>query len=239
MIQYDELKDFAMPELVKIKTRMIANNDYESLYMMKSALYYSNIDIAIPERTFYSDRHNVHTIARATEEAALEIIKAYPAEYRRPHELRACCVHFFDMIENGGAFNSFDPKQLFASVYECVRVNKHHDLMNRLKEEMLDANNGVCLTGCVARLVNVLRGYELNFDVNIDEYEYERCKVFHLLSLELTDSENIADDVEKVVNSGIVEINKEYGTRILEAYTGDMWITTPCGKYAVEMNQTV
>ena len=186
--------------------------------------------IAISKKpTFYTNRHNVHSLSTSTIGAAKELMAAYPATYtgRRPFE------HvFFDMIELHETFDSLNVLNLFASVWRFINESQPQQysiaLHERLREEM-DESVGTCLTGHVCRLMNVLRGYVGDTDkfvVAVDDYEYYKAKTFNRLTSMIVDYEDPATllaDIKTAINTGVIEIDSDHIVKVLVDYTGEDW----------------
>ena len=235
MVTFDEIRLFALEELERIKEHLIATRNYALLDVIKDRLYDIGIEFTYVRphhttvKTVYANTQNVHILAKTTEKAALNIIDAYPSCYERPKEfLDECYDHFFTTIQDL-TYYAFEPRNLFASVFKCISLiendEKRHSLMFRLKEEIFESD-GMCLTGCIVRLVNSLRGFGMDqFETELDEYEHERSKAFHLLTKALEGENvdtpfNLIKSVKKLIKDKRVNLPKKYAIRILEAYTG-------------------
>ena len=110
------------------------------------------------------------------------------------------------------------------------------EMLIRLDEEIKESN-GMCLTGCIVRLINSLRGFDIEFETTMDEYEHERSKSFYHLTKNIEetglDTINLIPEIERIVNTKIIKLSRKFGTRILEAYTGVKWAKLN-GKYYVK-----
>lgn len=232
MMSYDFLKPFADESLSVLKRDLVRIQDHDNLEFLKRLLYDIGIDFQyhIPAKTVYDNKQNVHVLSKSTVQAAEKIIKSYPtSDFYIPDELKGY-TDFFETITQSSYNNTLDPKSLFMSVWNCICNSKLRDeLLNRLIEELEDAN-GQCLTGCIGRLVNALRGFDfVDFETELDDYEYERSKIFniftkHMNDKNITDFNDIVNEIERIVNNDIVTLSSVYGKRILNAYTGsDSW----------------
>lgn len=239
MLTFEEVKQFAKPEIDRIRDQLVIQRDYNMLEVLKEHLYNIGIEFnySRPKPTLYTNNQNVHVLAKSTEKTALAIIKAYPSHYFRPVRFSLEIFDsFFKSIEEF-EYHAFEPRKLFASVYECMITSKNSEAMlERLKEEIIESD-GMCLTGCVVRLVNALRGFDVEFETKIDEYEHERSKSFYHLTKAIAelniDTTNLIPEIGKLVNNKHVHISRKFGIRILEAYTGLTW-TKQNGKYFVK-----
>jgi vacuolar-type H+-ATPase subunit C/Vma6 len=178
---FDEIRDFAKAPLLELQNKLINSMDFDSLNLMKNLLYNIGIDFNYKKlKTFYTDSHNVHSLAKSTDAIAKSIIKECPNSYNRPSELADSVFdHFFEAIESL-EYHAFDPKKLFASVFKCIIDSNNIEILNRLKEELIETE-GLCLTGCITRLVNSIRGFGFDkFETKINDYEYEKSKYFFL-----------------------------------------------------------
>ena len=241
MMSYDFLKPFADEPLDRIKQDLVIMKDYHNLKRIKDLLYKKGIDFNYnkPKRTFYNDKHNVHSLSQSTIQVAQRIIASYPSSaFYIPTELIKF-EKFFDVIMNAESYNStIEPKSLFMAVWLCITNSEYKDdLLKRLKEELNEAK-GHCLTGCIVRLVNSLRGFDFpQFETELDDYEYERSKTFafltkHLTEYDITSSEGIVREIERIVNDGkTIVMSLAYGKRILDAYTGTTSWRVINGKY--------
>lgn len=242
MLSYDCLKTFAEDALDTLKRDLIAMKDRENLELLKNYLYSIGIAFTyhLPEKSVYDNKHNVHVLAQSTLDVARNIIKSYPTTNNKfyiPMELKEY-KHFFKSIQDSTLYNNtLDPKQLFMSVWNCIcNSSDKIDLLNRLKQELDDAQ-GHCLTGCIVRLVNALRGFDfIDFETKLDEYEYERSKTFNILTRHMnqnniTEPGDIIHEIERIVNSDVISLSPSYGKRILDAYTGTSSWHVVNGKY--------
>jgi hypothetical protein len=240
MMSYEFLKPFADESLDDLKRDLLMRKDHNNLELLKHLLYNIGIDFKyhLAEKTVYDNKHNVHILSKSTIEVAHKIIKSYPtSSFYIPSELKEY-DDFFKLLVNSEPYNNtLDSKSLFMSIWNCICNSKHRDdLLNRLKQELDDAK-GHCLTGCIVRLVNAIRGFNfLEFETELDDYEYERSKTFNLLTKHLnqyniTSSEDIINEIERIVNKNIIVLSQSYGKRILDAYTGTKSWYIVNGKY--------
>lgn len=173
------------------------------------------------KKTIYENKHNVHIFSNATVFKAKQFIKKYPAIYSRPFD-----HEFFNVIELQSTYNeTLNILNLFASIYFYINNSKHkEELLKRLHEE-LDDSIGMCLTGHVCRLFNVLKGFSNNFDVIISDYEYYRTKVFNRLSaiINVYDTDNILNEIKRAINTDKIDIQPEHILSVLNEYTGQEW----------------
>jgi len=249
MFTFEELKPFAEKPLMDLQTMLIENQNHDSLELMQEIYYAIGLEfhydrpLANNSKTFYNDKQNVHKLVSTTKRIALKLINDYPGLYFRPPEFSDnCFMHFFEIIENT-QYDEFSSKDLFASVYQCINStidkNTRLNLLNRLKEELKESD-GMCFSGCVVRLINTIRGFGFEkYETIIDEYEYERSKVYYLINkicehenIDLTRPSDLADKISNIVNTNKVHLSKKYGQRILESYTGLKW-TRDHDKYYV------
>ena len=232
MIAYPELVPFVHDELNGLKRSLLNEQKYDELQMLKESLHFIGIDFEYhrPAGTsFYRNSQNVHMIEQSTLDVARKLVDSKLVDttncsYFRPVEFGDCKYdHFFAMIENGPSYDlGIDSKLLFACVWMHVRDN---DLMvERLKEEIIDSND-TCMSGCIGRMINALRGFDSDFETTMSDYEYERGRIYHRLSLLLknTDPDEMVANIRKFVDEGSIEISGENGFKILSEYTGTEW----------------
>ena len=214
MMDYDELRPFAIESVTKL-VKEASGRELEKYRVF-------NLKMFIPHRVaFYDDEHNVHGLSAETVRVAINIINKWPCNYHRPRELSFPA--FFTDLEQS-VFYDFDPKKLFASIWMCVTSSPHScELKRRVNEELSDAT-GMCLTGCITRLVNVIRGFQPDFETIMDDYEYARSKVYYELNKHINPYEDdILNQIVTVVNSGTVSLPEKHALFILKAYTGETW----------------
>lgn len=209
MLCYDELKSYAKLEINKEKRLQSFFKVFEP-----------------KEKNFYENGENVHVLNKCTVKAALRLIKEYGGvtTYFRPLEFKKYET-FFNSLERH-SFYAFCPKLLFSSVYEyAVKSIHREEITKRIAEEISDSE-GLCITGCIGRLMNALRGFvDDRFRVDLDPYEEAKIRGFRSLS-ENVDlyGENVLSEIEIVVNNGVVNLPPHYALDILKAYTGEKWI---------------
>ena len=230
MLLYDEIKSYALEDVAALVARLTAERNASEFYALKRVLNdVAAFDLRVfsPKgKTFYENAQNVHAVSEGTIDAAVRLIRDYGTnQYDRPEEL-ADKSDYFSELERM-TFDAFDPKLLFIAVYS--RANEHPDrteLLVRLSEEM-DASLGLCATGFVARLVNVLAGYDDRYAVTMNAYEAIKTRVFHQLTRTINPcDDDYMDQIARAVNSNRVAIPAEFAIRILEAYTGEKWERT-------------
>lgn len=205
MLEYDELKSYGEMELGKIIPYLdfIKNSD---------------------RKTFYEKNHNVHDLCTNTVKVALDLIHNFgEGDYTRPAEFSNFSA-FFSSLETH-TFHAFCPKRLFTAVYNYAKKSPYRDeLMKRISEEITESE-GLCITGCIVRLVNVLRGYDDKFQVNLDAYETVKARTFYKLTKLINPyTDDILVQIENIVNSHQIKLPKKYALKILKAYTGESWI---------------
>lgn len=200
MVRYDELKTYA-----RIETGLF------KIFEPK-------------EKTFYENGENVHVLNESTVRAALRLIKEYGyGTYFRPIEFKNYEI-FFSSLERH-SFYAFCPKRLFSAVYEYAAKSVHRDEITKRIAEEISESEGLCITGCIGRLMNALSGFvDEKFRVNLDPYEESKIRVFRSLS-ENVDlyGDDILREIETVVNNGVVNLPPIYALDILKAYTGEKW----------------
>lgn len=173
-------------------------------------------------RHLYTDAHNVHKIVNPTVQMALHIIEKYPSTYTRPFD-----SEFFDVIENAEPFQEkFLIVDLFASISALIASHPHKTELTKRMMEEIHESEGLCITGHVTRLLNVVRGFT-EFDIQIDNYESERARVFHKIN-KLVDLDNFLESVTNIVRnkehrSWLFETGSETTMRILKDYTKVGW----------------
>ena len=242
MFNFVEVKRFAEPEIDRIREYLVNIRDYNMLDVMKTCFYNIGIEFNYQrpnhvKPTFYTNSQNVHVLAKSTENTALAIIRAYPSKYYRPDRFSSELYDFFFKSIEDFTYHSFEPQNLFASVYACIMSSENvEEMLIRLDEEIKESN-GMCLTGCIVRLINSLRGFDIEFETTMDEYEHERSKSFYHLTKNIEetglDTINLIPEIERIVNTKIIKLSRKFGTRILEAYTGVKWAKLN-GKYYVK-----
>jgi len=227
MLRFEELKVFAFAELSKLIEKLTRDHDIKGLRMLKLVAYNSGFELQafVPMgKTFYDDSQNVHILSARTIEVAKWLIEKFgDKEYRRPSEFIGYDA-FFDALESH-SFHAFEPTQLFSAVYSYTTRSRHVDeLLCRMKQEMMDSH-GLCVTGCIVRLVNALRGFDENVQVDLDLYEAAKTKAFHELTKSIDAcGDNILEQIKDVVNKGVVSIPRRYALKILNSYTGEKWV---------------
>ena len=178
--------------------------------------------------TLYDDEHNVHAVVSSE---MIDAANAFVAKYPAPRYRRRPFNHaFFNMIERNQTYNDgkLNVLALFSSVYRYVETSskcRRSELRRRLCEELNDSV-GTCLTGHVCRLINVLRGFVVEFDdVTVSPYEYYRSKTFAKLGalIDVYDTTNMLTNIERIVNSGQIDIQHEFIVSVLNEYTSERW----------------
>lgn len=223
MYGYVDLVEFARPETEKLIRMLKRNRDYDNLELLSSLLSTVNIVLKVdrPPTLLYDNEHNVHAFTSTTMDVAKRLVTHHTAaEYYRPSQLSGSEYdHFFMMIEQCTC-NGVDPRQIFAAVWRCVAGNS--DYTERLKQELIDSR-GTCLVGCIGRMINALRGLGFDeYETVMDTYEHERCVLYHQLTTLLTgtDPDDIAANIQQLINCHAISPSDEYGFRILSEYSG-------------------
>lgn len=183
--------------------------------------------IHIPSRkTIYHNPHNVHSFMTPAAKAAKEIMVKYPSTYTsRPFD-----HPFFNMIETEELVNGIHIPSLFASIWFYITTHKEREaLARRLLEEMVECKD-MCLSGHMVRLVNSVKGFDDEFEFNMEEYEYHKAYIFNqlnkLLLNQILDLENLLPKMEVVVNNhlNMEEIIPDHMVAILKDYSKSDWI---------------
>lgn len=203
---------------------LASSHDYHTIYKFEDTF---SKWMHIPAKTVYHNPQNAHMFMTPAVQAAKEIMNKYPSVYiQRPFE-----HSFFDMIETEVLVNGIHMPSLFASVWEYISNHKEKDLMTRLLEEMDDSVD-MCLSGHLVRLVNSVKGFDNNsFHFNIELYEYNKARVFHLINktLDLTTLDNFLERMQIALNGVLNEvINEDISThdilQILKDYSKHQWL---------------
>lgn len=229
MLTYEDLKSFALESITKLYEDLIYHMDYRNIEILKNVLYDFGIEFiyVTHQKTIYSDGENVHTTVSSTTKVALKLMKDYPGlEYKRPLEL-SVYSWFFNMIESE-TYHAFDPKVLFMSIWKFIMNNEYKDdMILRLKEELEDSN-GLCMTGCIVRLMNSIRGFGYEkYETKLDDYEYEKSKMFNVFNRELKnyvfDTRIMNVRLKELLNSKKILLSDKHDIDILRSYTGINW----------------
>jgi hypothetical protein len=111
-----------------------------------------------------------------------------------------------------------------------MNAHPHKDeMIKRLYEEINEAV-GTCVFGHFSRLVNSLGGFECGFDLQLEEYEADKARVFHQLNkrLNIVDIDTFEHQIETIVNSQDFEqyMPKSFSNTvsILADYTKTEWM---------------
>lgn len=178
----------------------------------------------------YDDYENVQRVARSAIRSGRRLIEKLgivDEDYRRP-DYADLYPQFFFVVETT-SYPPVDPKRLFVAVSRTVETSLSDELRRRLFEELEEAE-GTCVTGCVTRLMNCLRGFSGDDEEStvLDEYEYEKAKCFHSLNVAcreaLQSGEGVMESVERAVNDGsTITLIDAYALRILKDYTAVDW----------------
>lgn len=179
-------------------------------------------NLEINKNHIYNDTQNVHDFVSPAVKIAKKIIQEHPSQYKRLFE------HvFFDTIENITIENfGIQGTDLFASIYSFIINHKYkNEMLKRLFEE-INESVGTCSSGHITRMINSLKGFESEYDVNIDEYEIEKAKFFHKINKNI----NIFDifsinNFENLINSDKINLPKDstLALRLLKDYSKVNW----------------
>lgn len=230
MLRFAELKVFALDKIQDLTARLMSERDIKGVRLLKRALAdeagYELRAFVPASKTFHEDDQNVHALSAETVRVALELIEKFGSEYERPFE---GYDRFFEALERH-RFHAFDPKRLFSAVYSYA-IRSHHaaEIMSRMKEEMTESE-GLCITGCIVRLLNALRGFDERVQVNLDEFEAAKMKAFHELTRAIDPcGDDVLGQICKALNDKIVVLPHRYALKILAAYTGEKWTVRRSG----------
>lgn len=178
----------------------------------------------IPARTIYYNPQNVHMFMTPATQAAMEIMSKYPCTYTgRPFD-----HSFFDIIETDELVNGIHLPTLFASIWMYIKTHKEREsLINRLLEEMNESDD-MCVSGHMIRLINSVKGFDDDFEFNLEHYEYNKARIFNQLNklLDVTVLDGFLDRIEDVVNSSldVNGIDEKDVLSILRDYSKHEWI---------------
>lgn len=200
------------------------NNNYNAINKLESKL--KNKLFIHTSKDIYQNIDNVHNFTSNTVKIAKKIMKKYPSKYiKRPFD-----HYFFDMIEKEDNYNDINIPDLFSSVYYYILNHKYKDeMLKRFNEEIDDANN-MCISGCVNRLINSIRGFNdrNEFNLTLEMYEYEKAKVFNEINkyLDVFSLDNFFERLESLVNKGTIYLpsSKKMTIEILNNYSKRNWI---------------
>lgn len=234
MCEYQELGNVTETELGKLKRTLIYERRYDLLQMLKNALNDIGVHFDYTKPTIYNNAQNVHAVESSTIEILKKIINKFGGgKYFRPCELKSH-EYFFDMIETPIMDLGVDPRKAFAAVWKCITSNVRKEMIiHRLRDEITDSE-GKCLSGCLGRLVNSIRGFGLDeYETKINDYEYERGKIYYVLNSKLvnTDPDAIAENIKMLIDRKHIKPSVLNGCRILNEYSGCNWIRNDNGEF--------
>lgn len=96
-------------------------------------------------------------------------------------------------------------KQLAISIFICITHKPNRsDLIQRYNEELSDMH-GTCSTGHLSRLVNVVQGFNSNYDIIIDPEKEIKTFIFRELTKAL-------ENAPEYIQEGILSQNEDYKT---------------------------
>jgi hypothetical protein len=193
------------------------------------------------DRTIYTDNQNVHNTE--VNNSVLEAAKELVANYNPPNLLSFDYTLIKDLpdtqktkIESSLHRITTDPSifkhgttlfSIFQSLLNFISQHEHKDELNkRLVDELTDMS-GLCATGCMARLINVMQGFEmkpeLKIKVKMDDEVYAKIK--HIIDTAMQEDENmdqLIDDMtspdklmfndfsKRTIRANLEDLNKEY-----------------------------
>lgn len=226
LLKYDVLRS-----LRSYCEELTSSNSYHIIYRFEDAF---SKWIHIPAKTVYHNPQNVHMFMTPAAQAAREIMNKYPCLYTcRPFD-----HPLFNVIETNELVNGIHIPSLFASVWLYITTHKERDaLIKRLVEEMNESED-MCLSGHMVRLVNSVKGFDDEFEFNLEQYEYNKARIFNQLNklLDVTVLDNFLDRMEGVVNGGCVnggldmsDLCADEVLKILRDYSKTEWVREPNG----------
>lgn len=199
-------------------------------------------------RTVYEDTQNVHNskINQSVLLSAFTLVQKYREllESDKEHDIIVEIGRILSNEKVGKAIdymltstatfsyekNVFSMQDVFKAVWFWINEQKETgELKSRLIEELRDAG-GMCTTGHLARLINVIQGFstEKSLAITIDDTDQHKSVIKHYISKRLsecqdldvidgitTGSDSYKNFLQKVVREKILEWMKEYGDDIL------------------------
>ncbi len=203
--------------VTQLRAQLKRDRDIRSLRLMRRVFEGSCYENLPQVNAIYDDAHNVHSFNEDVLRVANNIIKTNGCPYFRPFD-----HPFLNRIEAVGDYQGINLTQLFAAVYNFIIQSPHRpELMRRLGEEMNDAV-GLCVTGHICRLVNVLQGFT-DDPLVMAEYDYYNAKVCHALNKRI-DIMNVNESVREIINTiNLDDIPSGTVCKILKGYTMEDW----------------
>lgn len=192
--------------------------------------------------TIYNDTQNVHnsTIMHCTKEKAKDLIK-FTQSFENVDIIKFLTENniFDDITDNvihrifmdNTRFNdSFTAYSLFTSVIKYINKSEHKsELIIRLKQEINEMDK-LCISGHITRIINVFKGFDERFEVNMNFADQLKSVIKTLLSKEInkledselhnmivygTYDENFKkyyyDFIKNILNKNLVYLCDEYG----------------------------
>lgn len=173
---------------------LASSNNYRVIYRFEDSF---SKWMHIPSKTVYHNPQNVHVFMTPAARAAKEIMSKHPCKYNRPFDHA-----FFKMIETDELVNGIHMPSLFASVWLYITTHDESEVLRgRLLEEMNESED-MCLSGHMVRLVNSVKGFDDVFEFNLEQYEYDKARIFNQLNrlLDVTMLDNLLKRMQDVVN---------------------------------------
>ena len=211
------------------------------------------VDVKKKIRTVYEDTQNVHNskINQSVLLSAFTLVQKYKdlLELDKDHDIIVEIGRILrnDKVEKAIDYvltstatfsyekNVFSIQDVFKAVWLWINEQKETgELKSRLVEELRDAG-GMCTTGHLARLINVIQGFstEKQLIITIDHADQHKSVIKHYISKKLsecqdldvidgimTGSDSYKKFLQKIVREKILEWIKEYGDEILESVPG-------------------
>ena len=210
---------------------LTSSNNYHVIYRFEDAF---SKWMHIPAKTVYHNSQNVHVFMTPAAEAANEIMRKHPCIYRgRPFD-----HPFFNMIETDELVNGIHIPSLFASIWLYISTHKERDVLTkRLLEEMSESED-MCLSGHMVRLVNSVKGFNDEFDFNLEQYEYTKARIFNQLNklLDVTTLDNFFGRMAGILNTGLLNtegVSEHDLLNVLKDYSKTNWMCID-GKFSYQ-----
>lgn len=169
-----------------------------------------------PERTVYQDGQNVHNseINTTTLDTAVELVSKYPIQSNLSFDyslIKNLSEDKKKKIESALHRILTDPStfnrgitlyQVFQGLLNFISKHPQKDELNkRLTEELLEMS-GLCATGHMTRMINVMQGFETGLKakttMKIDDEVY--AKVKHIIEKNMQESEESDDILEDMLS---------------------------------------
>lgn len=114
----------------------------------------------------------------------------------------------------------FDGEFVLADIFRCVyyrittHLKKHKDDLFPIFNQELDHMRGLCTTGHLSRLMNILQGFDPDFQLNLDFEKELKIKLKNIFNLYLRKApeeiqEELTEPTEKIINFLTEFINSE------------------------------